>query len=92
MGPKLFNWKYRLILHKSYFDKGFGVTNYFKYVIALFGLSSLNVTATLTIAFFYSIFCYIFGWAYFKYGWVITEREVDNQHDYFVKEMREKLK
>lgn len=92
MEQKHYDWKYKLILHKSYFDKGWGVTNYLKYVIAFFGLASLNVKATMYISVGYGIFCYFFGWAYFYWGWVRTEREVDNNHNWFVQEMREKFK
>ena len=86
------NYKTSLLLQKRYFDLGYGITSYVKLVIALFGLSSLNVKATMILAFGYAIFCYVFGWAWVKYGWYEVDLEITNKYNLFVKEVRTKLK
>lgn len=83
---------YKLALHKSYFDKGYGITSYVKYLIAFFGLASSNVKTTLTIGIIYAVTCYILGRILYKIGYVEAEAEVGNQYNQFQKEMRKKLK
>ena len=85
MGLKFYN----LLLHKAYFDKGMGLTNYVKYVIAFFGVASSDVKSTLWIAFFYGIICYFLGMFWYKKDLVKTENEVANRNNLFVKEMRD---
>lgn len=84
--------RYKFCLLKAYFEKGYSLTNYVKYIIALFGLASLNVKATLILGFIYGFSCFIVGWAWFKYGFVEAELEVQNRFNLFVKEMRAKYK
>ena len=84
------DYKYKILIQKRYFDEGYGITSYFKLIIALFGLSSLNVIATMIMAFAYGIGCYILGRAYIKYGWATTNIEITNKLDLFVQEMRER--
>jgi len=79
---------YRFCLLKAYFEKGYALTNYVKYIIALFGLSSLNVSATLIMGFAYGVACFIIGWLWFKYNFYEAENEVGNRFNPFVKEMR----
>jgi len=86
-----FETKYRLILHKTYFDKGYALTKYFTYLLALFGLTTLDLNSTMTIAFFYAIACYWIGRWWFKYKWVSAAHEVDNRINPFVKEMRKSI-
>ena len=83
---------YKIALHKRYFEYGYGITNYIKYSIALFGLSSLNVKATLIIAIVYAVACYFLGWFLYKINFPTAEKEVENKYNLFVKEMRSKLK
>lgn len=86
------SFKYQFLLHKAFFDKGWALTNYFKYVIAFFGLASTNLKATMWIAVFYAIACYFIGIAWFKYGFVDLENEVQNNFNPFVKDVRKELK
>ena len=79
---------YKFCLIKAYFDKGIGLTNYVKYLIAFFGISSLNVKATLILAVIYLISCFFLGWFWFKYKFIEAETEVNNRFNPFVKEMR----
>lgn len=90
-----FKTKYKLLLWKSYFDVGYGITNYLKYPLMAFGLYSFSSGIDLRILFaltiFWGIFCFIFGYFWFKYGWQIAQAEVGNQYNLFMKEVRKKL-
>jgi len=86
------NFKFKLALHKSYFDKGMAITSYAKYLIAFFGIATQNLNQIMTIAFIYAVFCYFLGWVWFRFGWVTAEMEVGNQYNLFVKEMRKVYK
>ena len=83
---------YTFALHKAYFDRGYSITNYIKYGIALFGISSLNVKATMIIAACYAVLCYVVGVVWYHKGLVMAEAEVGNQYNLFQKQMREKFK
>ena len=83
---------YKLCLHKAYFEKGYALTNYIKYLIALFGLSSLNVKATLSLGLGYAFFCYFIGLIWYKFRIIDAELEVSNKVNPFVREMRKKIK
>lgn len=82
---------YKLALHKAYFEKGYSLTNYVKYLIALFGLSSLNVKVTLSLGVVYAFFCYFIGLGWYRFGFIEAEIEVSNQFNLFVKQVREKF-
>jgi len=88
-------YKFKFNLHKRYFDIGYSITNYLKYFILLFGAVSfqknISLNLTIYIAFAYIIFCYIFGWAWVKFGWYEAEIEVGNHFNIFVNEVRKKL-
>lgn len=83
-------WKYKLVLLKTYFDTGFSVTSYVKYLIAIFGLSSLQWKWAVGLFISYGILCFIFGWAYIKFGFYNAQQEVSNQFNPFVKEVRDR--
>lgn len=82
------DYKVDILFHKRYFDLGYGITSYLKLIIALFGLSSLNVKLTMIFAVVYGVFCYVFGRFWIKYGWYERDIEITNKYDYFVREMR----
>ena len=86
------NLKWKFVLFKRFFDTGYGITNYFKYIIALFGISSLNIKATLALGILYGFFCFFVGWAWFRYKFMEVDTEVGNRTNRFVGEMREKIK
>ena len=79
---------YRFCQHLTYFETGYGRTGYFKYVIALFGLTSLNLSTTMWAAFVYAISCYFIGRMWWNWGFQEAVKEVHNKHDLFVKQMR----
>jgi hypothetical protein len=87
-----FQTKYKLVLLKTYFDNGYGITSYFKYGIALFGLSTLDVKNTLIIFSLYGLSCFLVGWLWFRFGWAVAQNEVGNKYNLFVREMRKKIK
>lgn len=82
---------YKSMLMKAYFDKGYGTTSYFKYLIAFYGVSSLNTKTTMIIAAIYGVACFFIGWLWYKVGLVDAETEVGNQFNPFAKEVRHKL-
>ena len=82
---------FKILLWKSYFDKGMGLTNYLKYVIAFFGMASLNVKATMIIAGIYAIFCLVLGWIWYRFGIINIENEVGNQFNPFCEDVRKHL-
>ncbi len=84
--------KGKILKHKFRFDIGYGLSSYMKVVLALFGLSSLNVKATMILALGYGLFCYFFGWFWIRYGWYETSLEIGNQFNFFVSELRKKQK
>lgn len=79
---------YNFCKHLTYFETGYSKTNYIKYLIALFGLSSLNVKSTMWMAFIYAIVCYVVGVIWWNFGFAEAQIEVVNRHDLFVKQMR----
>jgi len=83
---------FKFCLLKAYFEKGYGLTSYIKYMIAIFGLTTQEVASTIIAAFFYGIACFFIGWLWYKYGFVLAEAEVNNQFNLFQREMRSKLK
>jgi len=86
-----FNTKYQIALWKAYFDTGYGVTSYVKYLIAFYGLSSLDPKTTLIAAVIYGFSCFLVGWLWYKYDWVVASNEVANKFNLFQREVREKL-
>lgn len=80
--------KYKFCLYKEYFDTGYSLTSYFKWGIALFGMSSLNISITLIGFAVYGIVCFFIGKLWYKKGFAITQQEVWNQYNLFVKQMR----
>ena len=81
--------RFKFILCKRYFDQGYGMTSYLKYIIALFGISSLDVKSTLIMGFAYAIFCFMVGFLWFKFGFFEIDTEISNRFNRFVREMRE---
>lgn len=81
--------KFLFLLWKRYFDTGWVLTSYVKYIIALFGISSLDVGKTLVIGFIYAIGCVFIGYFWYKYNFVEVDNEISNRFNLFMREMRE---
>ena len=83
------SWKWHFLMFKRYFDTGYGITGYIKYLIALFGLSSLDVLNTLILGFVYAILCFVIGYLWYKKSFVEVDNEISNRFNLFMREMRD---
>ena len=87
-----FELKYKLLLHKSYFDKGWSFASVGRYALVLTGLaegfSTGSMKLTLIIAAIYGFCCYIFGIFFYKYNWIRAEHEVANRFNLIMQEIR----
>ena len=82
----------KLLIAKAYFDKGYGLTNYFFKVVAVFGLTTQLVKATFIVLAVYTVTCYFIGRFWFLTDLVDTENEIQNRFNPFQKEVRKALK
>ena len=81
---------YKFALWKAYFDKGYGVTSYFKYLFAIIGIAGLEGKILIPLFLLYGLSCFLIGWIWYHYGITTAETEVGNKYNLFVKEMRKK--
>lgn len=82
----------KILISKAYFDKGYGLTNYFFKLVAVFGLTTGFAKATFIVLFFYTGLCYVLGRFWFNTGLLDTENEIQNRFNPFQKEVRKALK
>jgi hypothetical protein len=82
---------FKILLWKAYFDKGWSLSSYLKYAVALFAVRVPNVKIGVVVAGIYGIFCFIAGWWWFKLKLIETENEIQNIFNPFQREMREKI-
>ena len=85
---------YRLALLKAYFEKGYSLLSYPKYVLFLMGLGDVissdgDYTNVVIIGALIALGCFIVGWICFRFEFINAELEVQNRFNPFVKEMRE---
>lgn len=83
--------KEKFVITKTYFDKGWGISSYMKYAIALFGISSLNVKYTLLLGLVYGVMCYFMGRIWLNRGFESIEQEVYNRVNPFVSDVRKHI-
>ena len=88
---------YKLALLKAYFEKGYAMLSYPKYVLFLMGLGDViandgDYNRVLIIGFLVGLACFLLGWICYKYNFVDAEIEVGNRFNPFVKEMRNEFK
>lgn len=89
---------YKLALHKAYFDTGYGLLSYPKYILLMAGGGSILLTGGESTALVVSIggaigiFCYFLGRWCFKSGFMKATIEVSNQYNAFVGEIRKHVK
>ena len=84
--------KYKILIHKAYFDTGWSFLSAIRYFIILGGLLEGFATQSAKYSFMigmaYGLFCYVFGFFYFKFGWINAQHEVANRFNEFMKELR----
>jgi len=91
-GTNSFEIKFKLLLLKAYFDKGYGFTSPVKWLLAVLGITSQDYKIILVGTFFYVVSCFIFGWLFYKYDWIRAQAEIDNRFNLFQQQMRKKFK
>lgn len=82
---------YKLALLWSYFNQGYSIASFPKWVAAVFGVGEVvnkNYFTVLIGAFIFGIFCIFVGWICFKSGFIEAMNEVGNRHNLFMKEVR----
>lgn len=88
--------KYKILLHKRFFDIGYGMTSYLKTLFVVVGVSvAVNkapVEYIVVVGLLYGIACYVFGYYFVKHKWFEADIEVGNVYNKFVKEMRKTYK
>jgi len=92
---KSVKWKYKLLLHKKYFDTGFSQLHYLRYIVMLFGLDAAikaKMEQIVVGVIAYAILCYVVGWCWFKYEWILAETEVSNHFNLLSRELRNYMK
>ena len=91
-----FEKKYKILLHKKYFDTGFSLMHYARYPVMLFGIDAAIKSQIKEIAIgalLFGIWCYLFGRYWIKKDWAKAEKEVSNRlMDKLAIELRDHLK
>ena len=83
---------FRILLIKAYFDKGWGLTHYFKYLYAFAGIFDfINQKTAIITGIIYILCCFIIGFIWYQFGIIETENEISNIFNPFQREVREKL-
>jgi len=83
---------YKVLLWKAYFDKGFSLTNYFKYVLLVFGWATNDVKNTIIVGVVWFFCCLIIGRLWFHFNLIDTENEINNIFNPFQREVRHYIK
>ena len=83
--------RYKFLLAIRYFETGRAKLNYAQYLIAFYALASQDVIITMIVGIAYAFGCFIFGLWWYKSHTILIERELDNQFNLFVRELRRKI-
>lgn len=83
-----FQVKLDICLWKRYFEIGYNITNYLKYLVIVFGFTTQDLKNTFIIAGVYVVVCFIVGYFWLNSDMYKAELEVTNRFNPFVKEMR----
>lgn len=85
--------KEKLFLLKAYFDKGFGLSGYVKYLLAFGGLYQfISKKLIIYLGIAYIISCFVIGWIWYRFGYTDLENEIQNRFNPFQKEVRATLR
>jgi len=79
---------YKFAKQKAYFDAGYGASSYVKVLIGFTTLATMNPKLIAITVLVYGVLCYFVGYLMFRYKFIEAEKEVLNQNDLFVKEVR----
>jgi len=88
---------YRFCLFKGFFDKGYGLLSFPKYILVLLGAGEVlrtrgeNPEFIVLAGFCFGLLCILIGAIWYKTGLVLSEAEVGNRFNLFQREMREKI-
>ena len=86
----------KILWIKRYFDTGLGLTNYLKWLIAIFGYYSLakdlDPIFVISLGILYLLSCILIGWLWIKHKLIEQENEISNILNPFQVEIRKKLK
>jgi len=87
---------YKAMLWKKYFDQGYALTSYPKYLLAVVGIGAAIQDTSLYYlvgaGLFYGVICLVLGRLWFHFKLVNAEMEVSNVVNPFVQEMRKVYK
>ena len=83
---------FKLLLAKAYLDKGWGLTSYFKYAVALFAIRIPRVEWGILVGIIYVIICYLIGRLWYKHKFIEIENEIGNIFNPFQREVRKHIK
>ncbi len=89
------SWKYKFNLFYIYFNKGYSLCSFPKWVAAIFGVGEIvnkNYWVVVAGAFAFFLFCMAIGYIWLEHGFFLAEQEVSNQYNLFQKELRRKLR
>ena len=81
--------RWNFLLWKRYFETGMAQTNFMKYVVAIFGVTSQDMKSTAIIGGVYVVFCFAIGYIWFKKKFAEVDNEISNRFNPFMGEMRE---
>lgn len=80
--------RYRILLFMRYLETGIAKTSYLKYVLGYVALASSDVFIAALLGLWFGIFSFILGYLWYKTDTIKIEKELNNQFNLFVKEMR----
>ena len=88
---------YKFALWKAFFDKGYSLLSYPKYILILMGVGDViasggDSTKVIIFGIAFGFICFLLGMFWFRFKVVNAEIEVGNQYNPFVKEMRKVYK
>ena len=84
---KLETWK-KILIHKRYFEQGYGVSSMLKYALLVLGFFEGFVMKSISLTFIlmgaYVVGCYLFGYFCFHTKFMQAEQEISNDYNLFV--------
>lgn len=83
------NIKWGFMIHKRFFDTGYGMTGYIKTFAGLLSFTTFDVSIIFVTGLLYAVLCYEWGVIWHNYDFVTLDTEISNRFNLFVKEMRQ---